>query len=369
MSIVRAQDLIADFGRPPFDGETITAGFLAKVVRDEILEKLSLCITRPQIGQYLYSRFFALISDATGGIPYVNWGHAGMWRERTYRTLPAAPIIWVRVDNLDAFVRNVLPNVDGPFVLITTDADNAPWAHTPEAARTLLECEKVFHWFADQCDLPSHPKVTPVPIGIPYPYRYDCPPTYKDCLDRDVFGHYRIVPPRVAVFDDRLAKLIAARKSPVQRKLVAFADFALNDSPSLVGRSETRRDIARKLSKCKAVTFLDRPVARFSLYHCYSSVAFVISPLGRAFDCYRTWEALLMGAIPITKRSPVTGLYDQYPIVTVDDWSEVTEDNLERWMERYGEQCQSADVEQRLRFCHWSDLVVTKREALRRQIA
>lgn len=365
--MANAQDLITDFGRPPFDGEAITAGFLVKVLRDEVLEKVGLCIAPPQIGRYISPRFFALISDAAGGTPYVNWGHPGRWRERTYRTLPSAPIIWLRVDNLAAFVRNVLPKIDRRFVLVTTDADNSPWEYAPEASRTLLECEKVFHWFADQCDLPSHPKVTPVPIGIPYPYRHDIPANYNIWSDRDLFGHHRIVPPRVATFDFRLSKLITARKPLVERKLVAFADFALNDSPSRVGRSETRRDIARTLSNCKAVTFLDRPVARLSLYHCYSNVAFVISPLGRGFDCYRTWEALLMGAIPITKRSPLTPLYDQFPIVTVDDWSEVTQDNLERWMERFGDKCQSADVEYRLRFGHWSDLVSAKRDALRRQ--
>lgn len=363
------QDMIADFGRPPFDGETITAGFLVKALRDEVLEKLGLCISKPQLGRYISPRFFALISDAAGGSPYINWGHPGMWRERTYRNLPSAPIIWLRVDNLAVFVRSVLPKIDGRFVLVTTDADNAPWEHAPEASRALLESEKVFHWFADQCDLPSHPKVTPVPIGIPYPYRYDIPANYNFWSDKDLFDHHRIVPPRVATFDSRLSKLIASRRPPAQRKFVAFADFALNDSPSRVGRSETRRDIARKLATCKAVTFLDRPVARLSLYHCYSNVAFVISPPGRGYDCYRTWEAVLMGAIPITKRSPLTPLYAQYPIVTVDDWSEVTEDNLERWQEQFSGQCQSTDVEQRLKFEHWLALVSGTRENLRRQRA
>jgi hypothetical protein len=366
--MVTVQELIADFGLPPFDGEAITAGFLAKVLRDEVFEKLGLCIAPPQVGRYISPRFFALISDAAGGTPYVNWGHSRMWRERTYSSLSSAPIVWLRVDNLAAFVRNVLPKIDDRFVLVTTDADNSPWEYAPEASRALLECEKVFHWFADQCDLPSHPKVTQVPIGIPYPYRYDLPANYNVRSDRDLFGHHQIVPPRVSTFDFRLAKLIAARKPLGQRKLVAFADFALNDSPSRVGRSETRRGIASKLSACKAVTFLDRPVARLSLYHCYSNVAFVISPLGRGLDCYRTWEALLMGAIPITKRSPLTPLYDQYPIVTVDDWSEVTEANLERWLERYGSQCQSVNVEQRLRFEYWQGLVSAKREELRQKV-
>jgi hypothetical protein len=62
----------------------------------------------------------------------------------------------------------------------------------------------------------------------------------------------------------------------------------------------------------------------------------VISPHGNALDCYRTWEALLMGCIPIVKRSPIDYLYADLPVAIVDEWSQITALNLQRWLERFG---------------------------------
>jgi hypothetical protein len=58
---------------------------------------------------------------------------------------------------------------------------------------------------------------------------------------------------------------------------------------------------------------------------------FVLSPPGRSWDCYRTYEALAMGAIPIVKRQePQSNVVVGLPVLMVDDWSEVTPERLER---------------------------------------
>jgi hypothetical protein len=44
------------------------------------------------------------------------------------------------------------------------------------------------------------------------------------------------------------------------------------------------------------------------------------------------WEALFLGSFPVTKHSPLDKLYEQFPVVIVDDWSQVTEKFLN---ERY----------------------------------
>ena len=40
-------------------------------------------------------------------------------------------------------------------------------------------------------------------------------------------------------------------------------------------------------------------------------------------DCHRTWEALLLGCIPIVKRNALSPLFDDLPVMVVDDWSTV----------------------------------------------
>ena len=56
---------------------------------------------------------------------------------------------------------------------------------------------------------------------------------------------------------------------------------------------------------------------------------FTVSPPGIGWDCYRTWEAVLFGSIPIVIGSPAySQLYRDSPVMVVDDWTEVTVDRL-----------------------------------------
>ena len=61
---------------------------------------------------------------------------------------------------------------------------------------------------------------------------------------------------------------------------------------------------------------------------------FVLSPEGNGIDCHRTWEALYMGCIPILKRCINTLFYTDLPIVLVDEWTDITEELLEREYQR-----------------------------------
>ena len=54
-----------------------------------------------------------------------------------------------------------------------------------------------------------------------------------------------------------------------------------------------------------------------------------MSPPGNGWDCFRTWESVLFGAIPIVLASPdMADLYNTSPVMVVDGWEEVTEDRL-----------------------------------------
>ena len=58
---------------------------------------------------------------------------------------------------------------------------------------------------------------------------------------------------------------------------------------------------------------------------------FVLSPPGNGWDCYRTYEAIAMGAIPIVKRErPMTDVCEDLPVLLVDDWYDVTPERLSR---------------------------------------
>jgi hypothetical protein len=63
--------------------------------------------------------------------------------------------------------------------------------------------------------------------------------------------------------------------------------------------------------------------------------AFVVSPLGNGLDCHRTWEALCIGCIPIVKTSPLDSLYEDLPVLIVQNWYDISKELLEKTIEEF----------------------------------
>jgi hypothetical protein len=51
---------------------------------------------------------------------------------------------------------------------------------------------------------------------------------------------------------------------------------------------------------------------------------FVISPFGNGMDCYRVWESIYCGAIPIVPRCVLFERFSGLPIIMVDGWEHMT---------------------------------------------
>ena len=49
-------------------------------------------------------------------------------------------------------------------------------------------------------------------------------------------------------------------------------------------------------------------VSKNELLRIYTNYAFIVSPHRNGLDCHRTWEALVLGCIPIVKTSPIDDL-------------------------------------------------------------
>ena len=55
----------------------------------------------------------------------------------------------------------------------------------------------------------------------------------------------------------------------------------------------------------------------------------MICPRGNAIDCHRNWEVLYMRRVPIMKKHPyLEKLYENFPVLFVTDYKEVTEELL-----------------------------------------
>ena len=70
-------------------------------------------------------------------------------------------------------------------------------------------------------------------------------------------------------------------------------------------------------------------VSRLETFIHQMEYAFVISPFGCGLDTHRTWEALILGCIPIIAHSDLDPLFDDLPVLLVDKWSDVSEGLLD----------------------------------------
>ena len=60
-----------------------------------------------------------------------------------------------------------------------------------------------------------------------------------------------------------------------------------------------------------------------------SGSKFMICPVGNAIDCHRNWEVIYMRRVPVMTRDPyLEELYKNYPVLFVDDYSQVTKELL-----------------------------------------
>jgi hypothetical protein len=55
---------------------------------------------------------------------------------------------------------------------------------------------------------------------------------------------------------------------------------------------------------------------------------FVLSPPGNGIDCYRTWEILAMGAVPIVIGSNLNPLYQLNPVIMLNEWHHLKNEQI-----------------------------------------
>ena len=75
--------------------------------------------------------------------------------------------------------------------------------------------------------------------------------------------------------------------------------------------------------------------SRLAYYAAMARHEFALSPEGFGADCYRHWECLYLGTIPIVRRSPAMSSFGDLPILFTDDYEEIDRPYLEEQRQRF----------------------------------
>jgi hypothetical protein len=226
--------------------------------------------------------------------------------------------IYVCTDALREFVHSVLPRLNAPFTLVSGDSDVpvSPASLGDEVFFGILENEQCTAWFAQNVAA-RHAKLGALPIGLDYHTMWERP---------GLWGLTQVSP----LAQERQMLDTWARSPEIQhRYLAAYCNWL-----GTLDRGD-RRDCFERIDR--SMLFVEKGhIPRASTWSRQAEVLFVVSPEGAGVDCHRTWEALLLGCIPIVKRSLVSELLVRLPVLIVDDWAQVRRETLESFMSDFG---------------------------------
>lgn len=294
--------------------------------------------------RFVWSRGLALLCDHNGGFDFVRHQRGGgrpalRFPAGAYAGIRDGDLVWVRLTALPQFVEEVLPHVRARFALVTGDED---WSIPSgfEHARAITANPNVLAWFTQNYDgTDESGKIFPIPIGL----------DFHTISGRHKWGHWQATPGQQ---EAELEELRATMPANGDRLVRAHADFHFNKRDNAF-YGDTRYTIEATLSANRCVDFQQRKVSRLDLWREKTRYAFVISPHGHGLDCHRTWESLALGNIVIVKRSSLDALYEGLPVVIVEDWRELTAEQLQRWHAQHRDAFLDDVVRERLTNRYW----------------
>ena len=258
-----------------------------------------------------------------------------------YRTPAAAPaypteqiqqwfatcqgIIWLRPPDLPAFVATVLPRLLYPFTLVTPLAQGPvvvpqhgtlplPSMHTPQQYPVLLQHPLLQTWYTQTFDptFPTRPaKVQPLPLGL--------------SLDRDSTS---VVEP-----NQTLQALLTLRANAMEnadtRQHGLWIPPQLSADLAQAQQQQQQHSPCLLSSSSSSTATTDDPRLAYTRYR-FGLVDTHHPMIG---DAYAVWEMLLLGMIPVLRRTTTMMEHflgdDSLPVWVVEDWSDLctTTDN------------------------------------------
>ncbi len=236
----------------------------------------------------------------------------------------AGDVIFMRDAKL--FFEKMHPRIQHPYIIVThgEHLDKMTGLH-----HDYLNEEKVIAWFGihPSKSVIQHPKCFPIPIGVvQQPTHYT-----KQAKLHDYFTHLRKTSEQKYLLYMNFADVGKPERKKV-RELFAHKPYCKR------GQRQPFERYLKEMAQCK----------------------FTLSPKGLGIDCYRTWEALLVGSIPVVRSSQLDSLYEGLPVLIVDRWEDITEEFLER---KYQEIMSKKYELKRLYMEYWLEKINAVRQA------
>tara|TARA_B100000287_G_scaffold402420_1_gene423310 strand:- start:9 stop:914 length:906 start_codon:yes stop_codon:yes gene_type:complete len=251
------------------------------------------------------------------------------------------PSIYICSSAISHFINVMLPLIDFSFVLVSGDCDET----IPNEILNkndfinLISDKRIIHWFCQNMTI-EHNKITKIPIGL----------DYHTLTQRPLWG-----PISSCQDQEKMLTMIKEKSVPFyNRNIKCYANFQFSMNTKL---GYDRKDAFQKINK-ELVYYEESKVSRLITWNKQKDFAFVICPHGGGLDCHRNWEALCLGCIPIVKTSSIDKLYDNLPVLIVNDWNLIDNNLLNNTINDYKKKFENNEFNmEKIKLSYWINLI------------
>lgn len=255
----------------------------------------------------------------------------------------STPLIYICSSAIPNFITEVLPHIKYSFILVSGDCDETIPDNifsTITKFEEFINDPRIQHWYCQNW-IGTHSKVTQIPIGL----------DYHTMANRAIYWGPMTSPLNQEAL---LKKIKTSAKKFWERLPQCYGNFQfLMTTKYGSDRIDAFSSIPKELA-----FYEEKQNMRAINWFNQSKYAFVISPHGNGLDCHRTWEALVLGCIPIVKTSPLDPLYDGLPVLIVKEWKDVSETLLNATITQFKESHMAGMYKyDKLTLKYWNDII------------
>jgi len=219
--------------------------------------------------------------------------------------------IYIHTTAIPNFVIKYLPYIRYKFVLLSGDTDKGIPDDYINETKIILDNPLLIKWYAQNCVLITD-KLQQLPIGLDlHTLRYNTM----------WWGTSQSVA-------DQIKDIKYLQDLNIEKKNKCYSNFHFQmDTKFGYDRKDAKNKIPSEL-----VYYEPNKVPRMESWKKMIEYKYVISPFGNGLDCHRTWEAIILGCIPIIKTSGLDPMYEGLPVLIIKDWSDVTQELLDNYV-------------------------------------
>jgi hypothetical protein len=214
-----------------------------------------------------------------------------------------------------------------PFILVSAECDYTipyrSYFDKDYSAYNILDNPNLICWFSINVDY-NHPKLKPIPIGLPkhIPFLIK---EHKMMLWSLSFSIEKVRTFLSNYSENKVANFIKFNKDLIYSRMTTS-----NSTNSWHSFEDIRITAKNKLLQ-NGIRLSNELVPWEQYINEMVNYKFCLSLPGKGIDCYRTWEALSIGVIPIVIHSEhLVSLYQDLPVVIVKDVGQITPSFLHR---------------------------------------